>query len=169
MFQHEHSSIFPEFVAHEICWLQRPDIIASHAIGGALIAAAYYLIPFLLLYATRKYRFDRRLTFIFAVYATFIFLCGTTHLFDVVMIWKISEGFLMIDGWLRVVTGVFSLFSAGVTVWALQIFLTLVSQIFTASAKLRQERARLGRATDETIAQWNAVMDEAAAHLQQKI
>jgi len=157
-----------DFVPHKVCWLLRSDIIFTHAVGDGLIAFSYYCIPVLLFYATRKYKFDWSLTFIFCVYATFILLCGTTHLLDVIMIYKINEFLIVFDGWLRILTGLFSLFSVGVTLWALQMFLTLIQRLFKVTKKINAERAKFGKAKNETIAEYNQLIDQVESFLQSR-
>lgn len=166
--QNQDIYIGKDFAAHKVCWLLRTDIIVSHAIGDGLTGICYYLIPVLLIYATRKYKFDWTLTFIFFVYAGFILLCGTTHILDVIMIYHISESLIVFDGWLRIATGLFSLFSVAVTVWALQMFLTIINKLFVVTGKINAERKKFGKASQETINEYNEVISEAKAFLQSK-
>jgi hypothetical protein len=160
--------MFHDFQPHASCWLNRSDLIFSHFVGDGLTALAYYLIPIMLVYITRKYEFDWRLRMIFYVYGTFIFLCGTTHLFDVLMIWHINNAIITFDGWLRVATGVFSMFAAGVTVWAVRIFLPLVCQLIKVWEKMRSERKQTGRATDETFSEYHEIVAQVKAFLHPK-
>jgi len=160
--------ILNDFVPHKICWLLRSDIIFTHVIGDGLTAFCYYCIPVLLFYATRKYKFEWSLTFIFSVYAGFILLCGTTHLLDVIMTYRMSETLIVFDGWLRVLTGLFSLFSVGVTLWALQIFLTLIHRLFKVSKKINSERERFGKASKKTIDEYNDIINQAQNFLKSR-
>lgn len=150
---------FIDFSPHKICWMLRSDLIWTHAIGGLMTAFAYYLIPVLLITIARKYRFDIRLKFIFGVYALFIFLCGTTHLLDVLMIWQINGFLITFDGWLRVLTGIVSVFSAGVTLYAAAVFLSLFAEITQIAKKMRRERREFDRITTETWNEFKAAME----------
>lgn len=145
-----------EFVSHKVCWLFRYDIILSHAVGDALITIAYFLIPIMLFHIVRTYQLDWRVRFIFFVYGAFILLCGMTHLFNFIMIWHISEAFLMWDGALRIITGVFSMFSAGVTFYLVMKFWELSGKVITLVHKMKAERQNDKRVSDAT---WNDLMD----------
>lgn len=154
-----------QFIPHKVCWLYRPDLIATHAVGDLMIVVAYYVIPIMLWYISRNYQLDWRVRFIFFVYGTFIFLCGTIHLFDFIMIWKISGAFILADGILRVVTGVFSLFSAVVTGYLLFKFWELSGSVVRLAAKMKRERQELKRVTDETWGELEAILENARAIL----
>jgi hypothetical protein len=164
MFQYQHI-IHADFVTHSVCWLQRADLIWTHAVGDGMTALAYYLIPPLLIYATRKFRFDWALTFIFSVYAVFIFLCGITHIFDVVLIWHISEFFITFDGYLRLLTGLFSLFSVFVTLWALKIFVPIISGLLISYNKIKKEKQRFGAVSANTLAEHEKILEQARQRL----
>lgn len=133
------------FPPHSECWLWRWDIILLHVIGDGLTALAYYIIPCVLYYLTKKYVFDFRLKSILWIYSIFILLCGTTHLFDVMMVWYINETVLLLDGWLRVLTGIFSIFSAIVTFYSVWRFLGLAKDFFGITTQMAKERERYDR------------------------
>lgn len=154
--EHLIHDIFPP---HAVCWLWRWDIILTHFIGDLLTAVAYYAIPIILFYLTRKYTFDRRLKLILWVYGIFIFLCGTTHVFDVVMIWYINETVLILDGGLRVLTGIFSIFSAGVTFYATRRFLHLANDFFGITVRMTEEQRELERIEAATWMQFEKTVD----------
>lgn len=147
------------FPPHAVCWLWRWDIILTHFVGDVLTALAYYAIPLTLYYLTRKYVFDRRLKLILWMYATFIFLCGTTHVFDVVMIWYINETLLVLDGVLRVVTGIFSVFSAVMTFYVTRKFLYLAKDFFGIAAQMTEEQRKLERIEAATWMQFEKTVD----------
>lgn len=75
---------------------------------------------------------------------------------------------MIFDGWLRVVTGLFSLFSVGVTLWALQMFLTLVSKLMRVFLKIRDERKKFGAASQKTMDEYNEILCRAEAFLKSK-
>lgn len=157
-----------DFVPHKVCWLNRADIIATHALGDGLITVAYYLIPIMLFYLSRTYQLDWRVRFIFFVYGTFIFLCGTTHLLDVVMIWYISENLIQWDGILRMITGVFSMFSAGTTLYLVFKFWELSGKVLGLLSKMRADRKAQGRMADETWNELQELTDRATNMLRSK-
>jgi hypothetical protein len=158
--QHDHLANVPIFVSHEVCWLYRSDIVWTHAVGDGLTAVAYYLIPLFLFLATRHYHFDIRVKGLLWIYAGFILLCGTTHFVDLVMIWYVTENILIFDGWLRVVTGAFSLMSAGVTIYTVLRFLTFARRYLGLTAQMTSERREYDRITTETWNQFKALNHE---------
>ncbi len=76
-----------EFMPHGHCFLWEPQILWLHVISDADIAAAYFSIPFALIYFIRKRR-DIPFPLVFWLFGAFIVLCGTTHLMSILTIWK---------------------------------------------------------------------------------
>ncbi|HEX4350814.1 MAG TPA: PAS domain S-box protein [Verrucomicrobiae bacterium] len=74
------------FMPHGHCYLWRPGVLWLHITSDALIALAYYSIPFTLLYFIRKRR-DIPFNWMFLCFAVFIVACGTTHLMEILVIW----------------------------------------------------------------------------------
>ena len=102
--------LFPAagFMPHGMCYLWRPDVLALHATSDAVIALAYFSIPFTLLYFVRK-RADLEVGWIFVCFAIFIVACGTTHLME---IWTIWEPNYWLSGVIKVITALASLITA---------------------------------------------------------
>lgn len=75
-----------DFMPHGMCYLWQPGILTLHVASDALIAGAYFSIPFALVYFVRK-RKDIGFSLIIACFAVFIVACGTTHLMEIVTIW----------------------------------------------------------------------------------
>lgn len=71
---------------HGMCYLWQPGILTLHVASDALIAAAYFSIPFTLAHFVRR-RKDIEFNFIIACFAVFIIACGATHLLEIVTIW----------------------------------------------------------------------------------
>src|SRR5579885_3625526 len=74
------------FMPHGHCYLWKPGVLWLHIMSDALIALAYYSIPFTLVYFIRK-RKDIPFNWMFLCFAIFIIACGTTHLMEIVVIW----------------------------------------------------------------------------------
>jgi hypothetical protein len=75
------------WLPHRFC-LNDQWLIYSLIFGNAAITLAYYVIPIsfvVLLRHSQEMRLPRRLWWLLGI---FIFLCGTTHLNDIVVIWK---------------------------------------------------------------------------------
>jgi len=75
------------FMPHGMCYLWRSDILALHVLADSLITLAYFSIPFTLLYFVRR-RQDLQFNWVFVCCAIFIIACGTTHLMEIVTIWR---------------------------------------------------------------------------------
>ena len=83
----EHLFSSSGFMPHGMCYLWRPDILALHVLADSLITLAYFSIPFSLLYFVRR-RQDLQFNWVFVCFAIFIIACGTTHLMEIVTIWR---------------------------------------------------------------------------------
>jgi signal transduction histidine kinase len=70
-----------------MCFQWEPGVLWLHVISDVLIAAAYYAIPVLLFYFSRRRR-DIPFNWIFVAFGAFILACGTTHLLAAVTVWN---------------------------------------------------------------------------------
>jgi signal transduction histidine kinase len=75
------------FMPHAMCYEGNPYVITLHVVSDALIAIAYYSIPLTLVYFVRK-RKDLAFDWMFVCFAIFIVACGTTHLMEILNLWK---------------------------------------------------------------------------------
>ncbi len=94
-----------DFMPHKMCYLEDAGVLWLNAISDSLIALAYYMIPFLLLYLVRKRR-DTSFNGIWAAFAVFILACGTTHLLGTITVWN---PVYRLEGVVKAVTAVASL------------------------------------------------------------
>jgi len=76
-----------DFMPHGMCYEWNGTVITLHVVSDALIALAYYSIPLTLVYFVRK-RKDLAFDWMFVCFAVFIVACGTTHLMEILNIWK---------------------------------------------------------------------------------
>ncbi|HLK63981.1 MAG TPA: response regulator [Bryobacteraceae bacterium] len=76
-----------DFMPHKMCFLENQTVLWLSVTSDGLIALAYYLIPFLLFYFSRKRR-DVGFHWIFVAFGVFILACGTSHLLGVVTVWN---------------------------------------------------------------------------------
>ena len=74
------------FMPHGHCFLWQNNIFWLHVISDATIAAAYFAIPFMLLYLLHK-RKDMPFETIFLCFAAFILFCGATHVMSIWVLW----------------------------------------------------------------------------------
>lgn len=76
---------------HGYCLLWDPSLIWTHVASDAIIAAAYFSIPFVL-WRLLKARPDIEFGWMVGLFATFILACGTTHLFNIYVLWVPAYG-----------------------------------------------------------------------------
>jgi PAS domain S-box-containing protein len=96
------------FEPHGHCYLWKPDILWLNVGSDALTALAYYSIPMALFYFARKRR-DLAYRPMFVLFGAFIWLCGTTHAFE---IWTVWHGTYRLEGVVKFVTGGVSVLTA---------------------------------------------------------
>ncbi len=77
----------PNFMPHGMCYLWQPATLWLNVASDALIAAAYYAIPFALYYLVHERRREIPYPGIILMFAAFIILCGTTHLMEIWTVW----------------------------------------------------------------------------------
>ncbi|PIS10981.1 MAG: hypothetical protein COT73_06390 [Bdellovibrio sp. CG10_big_fil_rev_8_21_14_0_10_47_8] len=86
MSEHGADSLWMSFMPHGHCYQWVPWILWSHVISDALVAAAYFSIPFCILYFALR-RKDATLNYIYILFALFIFTCGAGHVLDIITVW----------------------------------------------------------------------------------
>lgn len=132
--------VHDSFMPHGYCYLWLPDLVLLHTLSDAIIVLSYYSIPIGLTVLIRKRR-DLSFDYMFALFAIFIFACGTTH---VLQIWNIWNSNYYLEGIVKAITAAASLLTA-VILWPLLpkvINLPSPSQMAAASQLLREEIAR---------------------------
>lgn len=104
-------SQFDMFMPHGMCLLWRPELMSLHIVSDALIALAYFTIPFAILRFVRgKDALERKHLGLSLLFAAFIALCGLTHLISIIVLWV---PIYIIEGWIKAVTAIASLATAG--------------------------------------------------------
>ncbi|MDB6105607.1 MAG: sensor hybrid histidine kinase, partial [Gammaproteobacteria bacterium] len=93
------------FMPHGHCYLWRPDMLWLHVGSDTLIALSYYAIPVALAYFVRRRRAVLPYWWVPALFAMFIFLCGTTHVMN---IWTVWNPDYVTDGLVKLATGLVS-------------------------------------------------------------
>ncbi|WP_441237273.1 PAS domain S-box protein [Bradyrhizobium sp. 930_D9_N1_4] len=102
------------FSPHGICLLWEPELIWLHVLSDALIAAAYFSIPFALTILVTRRR-DLQFGWVYWAFAVFIMACGLTHVLSIYTLWVPIYG---IEGLVKAATAVASVFTAG-ALWPL--------------------------------------------------
>jgi signal transduction histidine kinase/ActR/RegA family two-component response regulator len=122
------------FSPHGICLLWEPELIWLHVVSDAVIAVAYFSIPFALAFLISKRR-DIEFTWIFWAFAIFITACGFTHIFSIYTLWVPVYG---IEGLVKALTALASIITA-MMLW--QMMPTLLA--IPSPAQLRQTQVAL--------------------------
>src|ERR1700709_733977 len=102
------------FSPHGICLLWEPELIWLHVVSDALIALAYFSIPFALVIFVMK-RGDLRFGWLYWSFGIFIMACGLTHVLSIFTLWVPVYG---IEGLVKAATAAASIFTAGM-LWPL--------------------------------------------------
>jgi PAS domain S-box-containing protein len=119
---------------HGICLLWEPELIWLHVVSDALIAMAYFSIPFALMIFVSKRR-DLKFGWLYWSFGIFITACGLTHLLSIYTLWVPIYG---IEGLVKAATAAASIFTAA-ALWPLLPKLLTIPSPF----ELRQARAAL--------------------------
>ncbi|WBL76369.1 PAS domain S-box protein [Bradyrhizobium xenonodulans] len=122
------------FSPHGICLLWEPELIWLHVVSDALIAAAYFSIPFALAILVTKRR-DLKFGWVYWAFAIFIMACGLTHVLSIYTLWVPIYG---IEGMVKAATAIASVFTAG-ALWPLLPKILAIPSPF----ELRQVQAAL--------------------------
>ncbi|HEY1468660.1 MAG TPA: ATP-binding protein [Candidatus Acidoferrum sp.] len=93
-----------DFMPHGYCYLWNPGLVWLHVISDALIAIAYFSIPFTLIYFIRKRR-DLPFHWMFVCFGMFILACGGTHTMEVWTLWHANY---WLSGAIKAVTAMVS-------------------------------------------------------------
>jgi PAS domain S-box-containing protein len=148
------------FMPHGHCYFWSKDLIALHAVSDALIAAAYYSIPFTLFYFVRRRR-DLAFHWMFICFAVFILACGTTHLIE---IWNIWHADYWLAGGVKALTALASVPTAALLIKLVPTALSLPSA--DALQKSRDElELRVAERTGQ-LAEANATLTREARERQ---
>jgi signal transduction histidine kinase/ActR/RegA family two-component response regulator len=119
MEQHNHSApVIPNdsffgnllkiYVPRQQCMYHEQGLILLHLVSDIMIATAYYSIPLALVYLARR-RQDLAFNWMFLLFALFIVLCGTTHVFNVL---AITTPVYRVDGIVKLATALVSIGTA---------------------------------------------------------
>ena len=160
------------FAPHGICLLWEPQLIWLHVVSDALIAMAYFSIPFALAIFVTKRR-DLKFGWVYWAFAIFIAACGLTHVLSIVTLWVPVYG---IEGLVKAATAIASVFTAGM-LWPLlpqllkipspfefqkvQAALEVEESRSRDSEQLLQQYAESQRALRESVTRMTAVVETA--------
>jgi PAS domain S-box-containing protein len=121
------------FMPHGACYLWRPGVLWLNVTSDLLIAAAYYAIPIILFRFWRQRR-DLSFHWVFLAFAGFILACGTTHLVEVITVWK---AYYPLAGTVKALTALVSAATAAALVPLAPVLIALPSPSLLASVNRR--------------------------------
>src|SRR5260370_145617 len=119
------------FSPHGICLLWEPELIWLHVGSDALIAMAYFSIPFVLAIFVSKRR-DLKFGWIYWSFGIFILACGLTHILSIYTLWVPIYG---IEGLVKTATTSASQFTPAI-IWP------LLPQLLALPSPFETSRAR---------------------------
>ena len=75
------------FMPHGMCLLWAPEVLWLHVVSDIVITLSYFSIPCIIFYIMRK---RKRIAFqwVYAMFGSFILLCGITHILAVWTLWN---------------------------------------------------------------------------------
>jgi PAS domain S-box-containing protein len=139
------------FSPHGICLLWEPELIWLHVVSDALIAMAYFSIPFALAIFVSKRR-DLKFGWVYWSFGVFILACGLTHILSIYTLWVPIYG---IEGLVKAATAVASVATAGM-LWPLLPTLLAIPSPFElrqAQEALKEEETK-GRDSEQLLQQF---------------
>jgi hypothetical protein len=98
-----------QFIPHGFCFMWRPELVWMHVLSDLTIAIAYFSIPITIVILMAKRKKVLPHIWVFRLFAAFIFLCGLTHLVEIVGIWY---PLYYLEGIIKVFTAAVSLATA---------------------------------------------------------
>jgi hypothetical protein len=97
-----------DFMPHGHCYLWNPTILWMHVVSDTVITLSYYAIPIVLTYFIFKKQ-NVPFNWLVLLFALFILGCGTTHLMEIINVWKTEYA---LAGIIKVFTAVVSILTA---------------------------------------------------------
>ena len=97
-----------DFQPHGFCYRWNSGLVWLNVLSDALIALAYFTIPFTLLWFIRKRR-DLPFSWMFALFGVFIIACGMTHVMEV---WNLWHAQYWLAGIIKTITALASILTA---------------------------------------------------------
>jgi PAS domain S-box-containing protein len=97
-----------DFQPHGFCYQWNSGLVWLNVLPDALIALAYFTIPFTLLWFIYKRR-DLPFSWMFALFGVFIIACGTTHVMEV---WNLWHAQYWLAGIIKAITALASISTA---------------------------------------------------------
>lgn len=148
------------FMPHGNCFVWQTMLLTLYVISDLTIVLAYYSIPFALFYFVKK-RVDLEYRWVMVLFAIFIFLCGTTHLIDVILIWI---PYYWLAAGVKLLTAIVSFITAVLIWFLLPKLLALPSpkQLLVANQKLHSIIEKQ-QSTEEELQKFSLAVAQSAS------
>lgn len=91
------------------CFLWRPELVWLHTLSDLTIALAYFAIPITIILILRIHKKTLPFSWVFAMFAIFIFFSGLTHLVGLISMW---QPIYYIEGLVKIITAAVSIATA---------------------------------------------------------
>jgi signal transduction histidine kinase len=147
------------FLPHGYCFQWSPELLGLMVGADTVTALAYFSIPLALVVFVKR-RADLQFNWIFLLFSAFIFLCGSTHVVDIVTIWWPTY---WLQGYVKAATAAVSLITAVGLWWLMPRALRLPS-----TAMLEQMVAKLESEVQERRAA-EARLEQLRQELEQRV
>ncbi len=156
---HVHDAVY---MAHGYCLLWKPWLVGTHLATDLAIFVAYTAIPIAILAFLHKRQFEQKhFTYLGYWFASFIFLCGVTHLIQIFTLWYPVYEF---QAYVKVLTAVVSLITVVIMIPLIVKALAIPtpSEYEAALVKLEEANDTLEARVEEKTRECKTVMYEMA-------
>ncbi len=130
--------------------LRLAEVIWLHIASDALIAAAYFLIPFAIVLLIRR-RKDLEFSGLFILFGSFIFACAATHILNIVTLWY---PVYRLEGVVKAITALVSLFTA------IALFRLLPQAVALPSPSCLRQEIRERLIAEDSLRELNATLEK---------
>lgn len=97
------------FMPSGYCLLWQPELVWMHALADLVIAISYISIPVIIFFILHKRKNMIPFSWVIVMFASFIFLCGLTHLMELIGIW---HAYYYLEGMIKILTAAVSMATA---------------------------------------------------------
>lgn len=97
------------FIPYGFCFMWRPELVWMHVLADLTIALSCFAIPVTIMILVAKRKKTLPYKWAFHMFAAFIFLCGATHVLELIGVWHPIYYF---EGIIKVLTAAVSLATA---------------------------------------------------------
>jgi signal transduction histidine kinase len=149
-----------DFLPRGTCYLWQRNIILLHTFADGIIAAAYFIVPVLLLTLVHK-RKRTSIGWIFWAFAISFLLSGVTHILNIVTIWQSAYG---VEAVVKIATGAAWLVAAAALLKAIPQFLAMpMPEEMSAMNRSLAQQINLNRKSEERLRLLNTDLERRVA------